>query len=318
MTRPKARRQLRRAARLAHDSRYPEAVVLATSACEHLRRHARDQGRGEAEYLAALATLSDLLLARMDLGAALVVTDELVTLTEAARGHHADRYDHADRVADALVRRGNIRRLRGEYDPARTDLDRALRLAQTPLQQAGAHNAAGILAKDAGRLAEAHAHYQRAFARMEAEIGVDRPELASLFHNLAGLEHASGDYVAGEPHARRAIALRTAAFGHDSPAVAADLAVLGALLTGQGRLDQAEELFNQTLATWLRAHGPDHYEVAISLESLAWLHAKQGATERSSQEHLEALRIKEAVLGPDHPEVRGLRATHEQLLRSTH
>lgn len=302
----RARRSLRRASRLLRQDRPAEAVTLARAASKLLQGHAERDWRRRSEYLAALVLLCELNLARCALVEAVAVQDELVATLEQTPCPGDTFEQAADRLADALIRRGDTLRLLSEYPAATTDLERALGLATSLLQRAGAHNARGILAKDIGRLDDAASHYAHARIGLEAVLGADHPTLASIHHNLAGLEHARGNYREGEPHARRAIELRSRLAGANSPEVAADLAVLGALLAGQGRVDEAEAVFRQTLKTWIGHRGPDHYEVAVSLHHLGALHAAQGDLEAAGRELGDALRIKQAVLGVAHPETRTL------------
>ncbi len=302
----RARRLLRRALRLRRQDRPAEALPLAREASQLLQGQAERDARRRSEYVAALVLVCDLHLAHSELVKAVAALDELLATLEHAPCPEDSPAQAADRLADALVRRGDTRRLLGEHLGAASDLERALRLATSPLARAGAHNARGVLAKDSGRYADAASDYAEARIGLEAVLGADQPTLASIHHNLAGLEHARGNYREGEPHARRAIDLRSRSARADSPEVAADLAVLGALLAGQGRFGQAEAIFRQTLETWIGHRGPDHYEVAVSLHHLGALHAAQGDLEAAARELGEALRIKETVLGAAHPETSAL------------
>src|SRR5437899_2606067 len=83
------------------------------------------------------------------------------------------------------------------------------------------------------------------------------PEVATLYHNLGGLEHARGHFAGGEPWARQSVAIREQALGPDHPEVAADVAALAALLDGQGKWDEAEALYRRALAIFERVHGPE-------------------------------------------------------------
>jgi len=73
---------------------------------------------------------------------------------------------------------------------------------------------------------------------LTANHGPEASVLASLYHNLGGLEHARGAFATGEPLARRAVAIRTRTLGPEHPDVAADMAALAALLDGQGKYDE--------------------------------------------------------------------------------
>jgi hypothetical protein len=109
----RARRQLRRVARLATDDRLVEAVVLAEQARTTLRRQAAVGRCARHEYTAALVTVADLHRAAVNLPAALETLDELVALLEISGGQESE-----DRLADALTRRGDTLRLQARYDEA--------------------------------------------------------------------------------------------------------------------------------------------------------------------------------------------------------
>lgn len=294
-----ARRRLLRAARLAVAGRIGAALPLARQASDTLRREAALDSRRQGEYAAALIVLADLHLARVELPAALAAHDALVLLCQSPTLDEVA----ADQLADALTRRGDTLRLQAQYRRAETDLAAARRLACSPMIRAGACNASGILAKDLGQYDAAARYYQASLDLVLQVHGPEHANLADLFHNLAGLEHARQRYVDGEPYARRAIALRERRSGPDSVQLAADLAVLGALLAGQDLLDEAEPIFRRTLATWSRLRGPDHYEVGVALHNLASLHAARGQMSQASTEYQRALQIKRQVLGHSHPEV---------------
>src|SRR5436309_1759962 len=83
-----------------------------------------------------------------------------------------------------------------------------------------------------GRIDEAESVYQRARAILLAARGEESPEVATLYHNLGGLEHARGRYSRGEPFARHGLEIRERVLGPGHPNVAADAAALAAILDG--------------------------------------------------------------------------------------
>jgi tetratricopeptide (TPR) repeat protein len=76
------------------------------------------------------------------------------------------------------------------------------------------------------------------------------PDMATLYHNLGGLEHARGRYARVEPWARQAVAIREQALGPEHPAVAADVAALAAILDAQGQEAEAEALYRRPGAVY--------------------------------------------------------------------
>src|SRR5437867_3422584 len=82
-------------------------------------------------------------------------------------------------------------------------LERAVTLTEracgpSSLAVCWALNELGMCCKFLARFAEAGPLYQRALAIAEARLGPDHADVASLYHNLGGLEHAAGNWMRGE------------------------------------------------------------------------------------------------------------------------
>jgi tetratricopeptide (TPR) repeat protein len=127
--------------------------------------------------------------------------------------------------------------------------------------------------------------------------------LATIHHNLGGLEHERGRYARGEPFARQSVEIRRKALGPNHPEVAADMAALAGLLDGQEKFDEAEELYHAALKIFRRVHGEEHYELAVTFNNLAAIADKKGNAAEAERLYKQSLAIKEKVLGPSHPDV---------------
>lgn len=97
---------------------------------------------------------------------------------------------------------GTRLRLQGQFVRAEPLLREALATAeQAPSSEGGALvealNALG-LCKYLGRYDEARGHYERALALLEPAGAGDPDDIATLYHNLGGVEHARGHYAAGD------------------------------------------------------------------------------------------------------------------------
>ena len=139
-----------------------------------------------------------------------------------------------------LARAAQYALSRGEYARAERLFGFALRVAERMLRAndvlVGALlNDLGMVHKYQGRFDEAERAYRRAHAIFLAARTEVSNELAALYHNRGGLEHARGHLAGGEPFARRGLELRERTLGPDHPAVAADAVALGAILDGQGK-----------------------------------------------------------------------------------
>jgi tetratricopeptide (TPR) repeat protein len=111
--------------------------------------------------------------------------------------------------------------------------------------------------------------HRRALSIAEITLGFEHAQTAAILHELGVVEHARGQFAAGEPFARRSADIRQKTFGMDHPQVAAEFALIGALLEGQGKYDEAESLYRRALTIAERWFGPDHPEVATIANHLA-------------------------------------------------
>ena len=130
-------------------------------------------------------------------------------------------------------------------------------------------NNLAVCYKYMARYLDAGPLYQRALSITERALGPDHPDVAIIYHNLGGLEHAARNWSRGEPFARKSVRIRTRALGPHHPDVAADLTALAALLDQQKKYVEAERLYRRALAIVERAYGPESHAVAVNLNNLA-------------------------------------------------
>jgi len=212
-----------------------------------------------------------------------------------------------ERFVALLVHKGNSQRLAAGYNESGLTLADALVLAEqtpdSPLLPVGPLNALGILAKDRGLYEDAGNYYDKALGLLTGHAETDAPELAAIYHNLAGLAHVQGQFAQAEEPARRAVHLRRAASPPNPAGLAADLSVLGAVLAGQKRFDEAAATFTEALALWRSRYGDRHYEVAVQLHNLAAIQQEQGDYPSAEATLNDALEIKRRILGESHPEI---------------
>ena len=212
-------------------------------------------------------------------------------------------------VLQQLCRRACALRDRAQYREAETLLRREVALGRLgcpgcEVRLCAAWNELGVLYKYMGRFDEAEEAYRRALELAQpAGSHADDAVLATLYHNLGGLDHARGQYVEGEPYARRGVAIRERLLGPDDPEVASDLAALAPLLDGQGKRQEAAALLTRAIAILERAYGPNHCELAVSWNNLAALRDAEGNGPEALQLYRRALDLKRRCLGPDHPDV---------------
>lgn len=219
------------------------------------------------------------------------------------------RLDEGARLlAWTLIGLGENHRRAGRYPQAVETLDQAIELAQAHpgprLLLTAALTGRAITAKELGEYDQAARGYARV-QQIHDDAGATPASMATLAHNLSGLEYAQGRYAQAESHARRALDLRRRGPGSKVD-VAADLAVLAAAIAAQHRPDEAREMFEQALSICRAAHPPRRYEIAVQLHGLAAVEHAAGRLDHAERRYREALALKEDLLGPGHPEVGNL------------
>lgn len=181
-------------------------------------------------------------------------------------------------------------------------------------------NSLGVVLKHRGQYDSAVDAYQRALGRVS-----DAPDcrnlVATLYHNLAGIEHARGEYGPGELIAREGIAIRRWFIEHRNPVLAADLVALAALLDGQQKYEEANDLYSRSLATFEEIYGADHLEVAATLTNLGAHWALRGNYELAVTLLERAFAIRKRRLKSGHPDLdrtlNNLAVVRQKLDRST-
>jgi tetratricopeptide (TPR) repeat protein len=208
-----------------------------------------------------------------------------------------------------LAELGDQHRRAGNAAAAEPLLREALAIAETEfphdrLRIAAALNSLGLLCKDLARYDEARALYERALALVDlgpaARSNVH--QVATLYHNLGGIEHARRNYAQGEVFARKGIEVRAQLDGDDA-ALAADMVALAAILDGQQKFDEAEPLYIEALQILERSPQDNAGEIAVALNDLGALYAQRGLSDRAEDLLTRAADMKKQTIGEKHPDV---------------
>ena len=175
----------------------------------------------------------------------------------------------------------------------------------------------GVACKFAGRYDEGRRAYARALTVFDEALVTDLALLATLLHNIAGLDHARGQPQHGEPRARLGLAIREAIVAPNHPDVAADLTALAAIVDAQGRFADADVMYARALAIFEQTAGPRPLDVAVALNNRGAIAQREGRTAEAETAYRRALAVKEAILGHHHPELAPPLNNLALLLRAT-
>jgi len=162
-------------------------------------------------------------------------------------------------------------------------------------------NARGLRCKDLAQYDEARALYERALAILAQSPTERAGDIATLYHNLGGVEHARRDFVAAEPLARHGLAMRRDVGDDDT--IAADAVALAAILDGQQKFDEAEALYREALVIFERSPDRNAREIAVALNNLGAQYLARGRMSEALTLLNRSQRLKRTYLDTDHPDV---------------
>ena len=207
-----------------------------------------------------------------------------------------------------LIRIGTQHRLLGNSIEAERSLREAVAIAEEHFQHdavtvAAALNSLGLVCKDLAKFDEAHTLYERALALVDVDSTANGDEIAALYHNLGGIEHARRNYAEGEVFARTGLEIRRRLGSPDEAALAADMVALAAILDGQQRFDEAEPMYLEALRVLERSPERNAGEIAVALNDLGALYTQRGNSERAEELLIRAADLKSQTIGPRHPDV---------------
>lgn len=214
--------------------------------------------------------------------------------------------DGDSRRAEAFHSRALQISAAGKYSQAATLYRRALSLvdghsSSDPLLLVTILNDFGVLSKFSGRFEQAKHLYDRAALLVPRRHPLSREFRATLYHNLAGLEHARGRCARALVHARYGLRLRRGLANASPASLAADEAALAAILVDLGRFCEARSIYRRVLSAYRRHYGMRHYETASLLANLGALYSRCGRIHAAESTLSLALSELEAVLGRNHP-----------------
>jgi len=209
-------------------------------------------------------------------------------------------------LVSSVILVGTSLRDQGRYTEARTALVRAIEMAASiagqPAATMRALNEFGVLCKFAGWFENGERAYLQALGLARRLYGEESLEVATILHNIGGLDHARGQYEMAQHPARRAFEIRRALLGVSHPDVLGDAVAYAAVLDGLGRYEESRAIYEHALAEYERIFGPEHYEVAATLHNLAAVECVSGNIAKAETLARRAVLLKYKLLGPRHPD----------------
>ena len=217
---------------------------------------------------------------------------------------------------------GRAYRQLGQYDAAAAQLESALRVRQTALDEDDPELAPYLdqiasLRHDLGDFERAVALFRQAAALRETELGSDHPFVAVSLVNLAFALHARGEVDEAESLLLRALRIQSEQLPTDDPDLARTLNNLGEMYRLRGEPAAALPHLTRALSIQRSRLGDDHPDVATFVNNLALVHHELGDLAQAESLYRQALDIARQVFGPNHPAVATNELNLAELLRHT-
>jgi len=205
-------------------------------------------------------------------------------------------------VGAALNRMGLTRRLLGEYDLARQNLERSVAVLKglDPHALVVAHglNNLALVLQDLGEAAGARKALEEALVTYEA-LGIEDDMVSVLMNNLATIAFDQKDFERSADLFDRSIAM----YRGSEKNRAILLHNRATQLVRSSQYPTARGLFEEARAILLDTVGPDHIQVANLLASMGELNRREGDLETARTQHQRSLEIRQSVLGANHPDI---------------
>ncbi|MBI4890583.1 MAG: tetratricopeptide repeat protein [Acidobacteria bacterium] len=299
-----------RAWALTEESRWAEAIPATEEA---LRLMEVESGAESVDVANLSSELAVLLEKTNRFEEAIVAAGRAVSILK----EYEPFEEFARELATILVRSHGVGamalRAVGRFAEARAEIQGSVSVAERYMGPAdeltgAAYCGLGMFYKYSGEFDEAERAYKRSMEILVPICGEESEILATLYHNLGGLEHSRQNYEAGVPWARKAYEVRKKLAGAECSETVADAVALAGLLDEMGPSAESERIYREALVTWERIFGPEHYEIASTLHNLAALRRDMGDRAEAIQLYRQAYEMKRRLLGAQSPDT-GLTAT---------
>ena len=261
---------------------------------------------GEGRSLRAAEVLDVLVVALWRGGKA--SNDEAVTFAERAIAIKQQLLGNDDpRLATSLDNAGVLFFVRGEYESARRQYERALAVlaaaaAREPSYEtvAKVHSHLGPLYQELGQYSAARDHYEQALGAFMKAVPRDEQQIAMTQNNLATLMVKIGDYEEASILYAQALAMLEKRLGAEHPLIASGKHNVAELNQRMGRDTEAIGLYNQAIALKEKTLGDKHPSLALSLGNLSYLYTDRREAATAGELATRAVHIQEAATGATH------------------
>lgn len=190
------------------------------------------------------------------------------------------------------------------------DFERAIRLLEVAANEC---SKSGL--KAANQLADIYEngistsiHYTNALAwrkkvaaHSEKLLGLEHPDTATSYNNIAGVYSKQGDYTRAVEWYQKALVVDEKVFGKKHPYTATSYNNIAGVYESLGDCARALELYQKALAVREKVLGKEHPSTATSYNNIALVYTYQGDYTRALEWYQKSLLVLEKFLGKEHP-----------------
>jgi tetratricopeptide (TPR) repeat protein len=152
------------------------------------------------------------------------------------------------------------------------------------------------------RYSDAMVLYQRALAIRERLLGIEHPDTAETYNNIAIVYETKRDYVEALMWYAKALAINEKVLGAEHPSTATIYNNIAEVYYNQGDYAKALMWYEKALAIRKKVLGVEHPSTAATYNNIAGVYYNQGDYVKALMWYKKALAIREKVLGAEHPD----------------
>ncbi len=211
---------------------------------------------------------------------------------------------HAPLLAQVLLRKGQISRLRGEYKDSELALVESHTFARAGGDTLTAIDAASALCYTVGYRLGRHEDGERWYREADASLiragMTESVEAALHWDNWGSVLTGMARFDDALDAHQRALAIRERVEPEGAPGLAVSLGNIAAVLLDLGRAEEARVHYERALEIRRAALGPEHPKVVSTMGHLGATYDDLGETTLARRMLEDAMAVQERVLGPEH------------------
>ena len=143
--------------------------------------------------------------------------------------------------------------------------------------------------------------FHKALVISEKVLGLEHPDTAATYNNIAGVYSRQGDYPKALEWFHKALVISEKVLGLEHPSTATTYNNIAFVYSRQGDYPKALEWFHKALVIREKVLGLEHPSTATTYNNIADVYSRQGDYPKALEWYHKALVIYEKVLGLEHP-----------------